>query len=97
MCRVRVLRAMSLHNRDRYDVTSRWHYWEMQRRDYWQGGAYPGASPHYEGTSADAGGQVMRLFGAIRARHGGRPVDPHEAAALASPTDGIAAYRWARD
>lgn len=27
------------------------HYWEVQRRDPWEGGSYEGATPRYEGTS----------------------------------------------
>lgn len=38
-------------------------YWEMQRRDEWPGGAYPGASPQYGGTSVLAGAQLMRELG----------------------------------
>lgn len=30
-------------------------YFEMQKIDYWPGGAYPGASPFYEGTAVLAG------------------------------------------
>ncbi len=94
------LRMLSLANRRRYDITSRWHYWQMQYRDEWRGGSYPGASPEYEGTSVRAGLDVLHRFGAIRARPRGAAVpsqDPgeqtHPAAHLG---DGIAAYRWAR-
>lgn len=38
-------------------------YFQMQREDQWPGGAYPGASPRYEGTSVLAGAQVMRALG----------------------------------
>lgn len=89
------LRAMSLHNRGRYDITSRWHYHEMQRIDYWAGGSYPGASPQYEGTSVDAGLNVMRRYGAIPAKLFGRPISPEEAPSLVKPAEGIAAFRWA--
>jgi hypothetical protein len=37
-------------------------YFEAQKRDPWSGGAYPGASPFYEGTSVLAAAQaVMEL------------------------------------
>ncbi len=91
------LRALSLMNRKRYDITSRWHYWQMQREDEWQGGSYPGASPFYEGTSVRAGGEVMRNRGAIAARPNGAPIPYEEAEASVSSTDGILVYRWARD
>lgn len=38
-------------------------YWEAQKIDYWSGGAYPGASPRYEGTSVLAGAQVCTREG----------------------------------
>lgn len=89
-----VLRMLSLLNRLRYDITSRWHYHEMQRTDEWAGGSYPGAQPVYEGTSVRAGLEVLRVHGAIRAAAGGKALqgDP---AQLARPEHGIAAYRWA--
>jgi hypothetical protein len=91
------LRAMSLHNRRRYDITSRWHYHEMQRTDEWAGGSYVGAVPQYEGTSVRAGLEVMRAHGAIPALHRGRPVAPEQAGSMVKPGDGISAYRWATD
>ncbi len=91
------LRALSLMNRKRYDITSRWHYWEMQRRDYWGGGSYPGASPQYEGTSVDAGAQVMHTLGAIPARARGAAVGVDEAPGLVRVQEGIGTYRWAPD
>lgn len=38
-------------------------YWEAQKIDDWDGGAYPGASPQYEGTSVLAGAQVLTKLG----------------------------------
>lgn len=34
-------------------------YWPAQKRDYWEGGAYPGATPFMEGTSVLAGAQIV--------------------------------------
>lgn len=42
-------------------------YWEAQKRDPWEGGSYPGASPRYDGTSVLAGLQVARELGLIDA------------------------------
>lgn len=38
-------------------------YWEAQKIDPWNGGAYPGASPFYEGTSVLAGVKVAHKLG----------------------------------
>ncbi|RLD07551.1 MAG: hypothetical protein DRI65_04420 [Chloroflexota bacterium] len=38
-------------------------YWNAQYNDMWEGGAYPGAVPFYEGTSVIAGIRVARYFG----------------------------------
>lgn len=38
-------------------------YWEAQKIDEWDGGAYPGASPQYEGTSVLAGAKVVQGLG----------------------------------
>lgn len=38
-------------------------YWEAQKNDPWEGGAYPDASPHYEGTSVLAGVKVCHRLG----------------------------------
>lgn len=40
-------------------------YWEAQKIDPWAGGAYPGASPKYEGTSVLAGVKVVHALGHI--------------------------------
>jgi len=41
-------------------------YWEAQRIDDYEGGAYPGATPQYEGTSVLAGAKVLKALGAIK-------------------------------
>lgn len=89
------LRMLSLMNRKRYDITSRWHYHESQRTDEWQGGSYPGASPFYEGTSVRAMLEVLATYGAIPARERGRPIAPEVASSKLVSMEGIAAYRWA--
>lgn len=38
-------------------------YWPAQQRDEWPGGAYPDASPFYEGTSVLAGMQTLHKMG----------------------------------
>lgn len=38
-------------------------YWEAQKIDPWPGGAYPGASPQYEGTATLAGIKVAAKLG----------------------------------
>lgn len=38
-------------------------YWEAQKIDEWEGGAYPGAEPVYEGTSVLAGVKVAQQMG----------------------------------
>lgn len=40
-------------------------YWEAQRTDPWEGGAYPGASPRYEGTAVIDGAKAVRKLGYI--------------------------------
>lgn len=40
-------------------------YHEAQRTDPWPGGAYPGASPRYSGTSLLAGVKVLQRMGTI--------------------------------
>lgn len=74
-------RAMSLLNRKRYDA--RWLYHEAQRVDYWPGGAYPGATEFYEGTTVRAAMDVLRAQGHKVPE--GTPALP----------EGIAANRWA--
>jgi len=38
-------------------------YWEAQKEDPWEGGAYPGASPRYEGSSVLAAVKVAQRLG----------------------------------
>lgn len=38
-------------------------YWEAQKIDEWDGGAYPGATPEYEGTSVLAGIKIAKKLG----------------------------------
>ncbi len=40
-------------------------YWAAQRIDSWEGGAYPGGSPFYEGTSVLAGARVVQALGGM--------------------------------
>lgn len=40
-------------------------YWEAQKIDPWDGGAYPGAEPFYEGTAVLAGMKVAHQLGYI--------------------------------
>lgn len=40
-------------------------YWEAQKIDEWAGGAYPGATPRYEGTSVNAGLKILKSLGYI--------------------------------
>lgn len=42
---------------------ARQYYFDCQRDDPWEGGAYPGASPFYEGTSVLAGARVGQRRG----------------------------------
>lgn len=84
-------RVLTLLNRHRYDIVTRWAYFLMQNNDEWAGGAYPGATPHYEGTSVRAGGWVHINHGPRRQWGQGekaRVSDPQ-------PEEGIAVYRWA--
>jgi hypothetical protein len=45
---------------DVVNATAQAIYFAAQKRDPWSGGAYPGASPQYEGTSVLAGAQVVQ-------------------------------------
>lgn len=40
-------------------------YWPAQKIDAWPGGAYPGARPFYEGTTVEAGAEILRREGII--------------------------------
>lgn len=44
-------------------------YFEAQKIDEWDGGAYPGASPFYEGTSVLAGAKVCKALGYYSSYH----------------------------
>jgi hypothetical protein len=44
-------------------------YFDSQRIDPWEGGAYPGASPFYEGTSVLAGAQTLKQRGFYESYH----------------------------
>lgn len=50
-------------------------YWEAQKIDEWDGGAYPGARPRYEGTSVTAGVKVAHRLGAMESYHWAYTVD----------------------
>lgn len=45
------------------EQTARSIYWEAQKIDPWEGGAYPDADPFYEGTSVLAGIKVAQRLG----------------------------------
>lgn len=45
------------------DAFARNTYYEAQKIDWWPGGAYPGATPYYEGTSVLAGMHSAMLMG----------------------------------
>jgi hypothetical protein len=81
-----VSRLMSQFNRRRYDA--RWLYHEAQRIDPWEGGAYPGAVPFYEGSAVRSGFDVLRLQGhrIVVKGHPNPPIRPQE---------GIITNRWA--
>lgn len=42
-------------------------YWGAQKIDPWDGGAYPGAYPNYEGTSVLAGAKMLKKLGYVDA------------------------------
>ena len=46
--------------------TARQVYFEAQRIDEWEGGAYDGAIPFYEGTSVLAGAKALQAQGKIK-------------------------------
>lgn len=48
-----------------YDWAREHIYYPAQRSDPWAGGAYPGASPHYEGTAIIDGAKAVRALGFI--------------------------------
>jgi hypothetical protein len=50
-------------------------YFEAQREDPWPGGAYPGASPQYEGTSVLTGAKVMSDYGFFKSYHWAFSID----------------------
>ena len=86
-----VSRMMTLLNRTRYEVREshpmgRWLYFEAQKSDEWEGGAYPGAEEYYEGTSVNAGLRITRNLGLIK-YNGDGPI-------LA---EGISVFRWAKN
>jgi hypothetical protein len=51
------------------DALARERYFDMQREDPWQGGAYPGATPQYEGTDVLTGAKVMSRLGHFKSYH----------------------------
>lgn len=75
-------RMKTLLERARFHA--RWLYHEAQKIDFWPGGAYPGATPFYEGTAVSAAMDVLRTVG-----------HKTPAGATPNPSFGIAANRWA--
>lgn len=87
-----VSRMQTLRNRKQYEVredrpdnAGRWLYFEAQRNDEWEGGAYPGATEFYEGTSVNAALNVARTQGLI---------PKGKFAPVAS--EGVSTFRWAK-
>lgn len=60
-CRPAIVRYRDLAHADTYARETI--YWEAQKIDSWPGGAYPGASPRYEGTSVLAGVKIAQQRG----------------------------------
>lgn len=50
-------------------------YFEAQKIDPWEGGAYPGASPFYEGTSVLAGAKIMQQYGFFKSYYWGMSIE----------------------
>ncbi len=90
-------RALSLHNRVRYDITSRAPYHQMQESDHWQGCFLGHGGNANEGTSVDAGGKVMRHMGPVPYQGKGAVLSLEDGQRLAAPCQGISEYRWAHD
>jgi hypothetical protein len=69
---------------ERAKFDPRWLYHETQKRDWWNGGEYPGAPEYMEGTSVSVMMDVLRTIG-----------HKTPAGAAPKPAFGIAANRWA--
>lgn len=68
-------------------------YWEIQKRDQYPGGAYPGASPFSEGSSVLAGARYLKDLGAYGAYHWAR-TEPELAAYVSAIGPAVLGLRW---
>lgn len=68
-------------------------YWNAQRRDPWEGGSYPGATPEYEGTSVLAGIQVAKDYGFFDAYYWAFNMD-QAVRGILTVSPGIAGLNW---
>jgi hypothetical protein len=63
------LAAEPVHVVGRTNTLAKYDYWDIQRRDPWPGGAYPGADPRYDGTALLPGAQLMKERGWYESYH----------------------------
>lgn len=68
-------------------------YWEVQKRDPLPGGAYPGASPRYEGTSVLSGAKYLHGLGAFDSYHWAQ-TEPELAAYVSHKGPAILGLNW---
>lgn len=78
------------------DVDPRGIYFEAQKIDEWEGGAYDGASPFYEGTSILAGAKTVKAMGHYREYRWAFSVDDL-AYAVGHEGPGVLGVTWTTD